>query len=557
MNPSDQIDGVIFSEDDARLLFGEVATVSVGRMYYDERTGSIRGVSHSSDPEMDARFQHVEVKSDMADDFMQGRRNLSDWMVVYQGDQPTLVPVTTKSITVVPSQQGWTVVTNSESAPVRLILVVPPGELSGALLIHTEEGVSAKPGFDAPFDLRLVKRGSPDEIVGNFSIDPNELFEKGMVMLDFATEISFEIDIITKPLTSVSYEVQPYHEAARPLPMPKGRFEDFHLFAPIEQIEGCPDGLLVKVYEDRIVARLIGGGGRYYDRNMTGLLLALCRAEDKEAMLWRGRVAIDDLRAGDVEIALSEALEGEVSVLSQLYFVNSFVFDVRGKTDETGGVLLPPSPMDLVAATPYDGEPCLLIELDPYNSTIVASLSGGGGRVYARELDDILVALVDPNVPEVSAWSTRINLADLPGAFPVPANVFDEKFTVMVQRYFVNTCWREVAKHDRVGDSFWLSRRPKTQRIDEECLGIWLDTRRNLLRVQAINGGGTRKVAADVVRIDVCETRDPETHIASFYASVEKLSQGEMLGFTIPDEMLKGDFEVLIQSVYTSAYLFE
>ncbi len=158
MNPSDQIDGVIFSEDDARLLFGEVAVASVGRVYYDERTGSIRGVSHSSDPEMDARFQHVEVKSNMADDFMQGRRNLSDWMVVYQGDQPALVPVTTKSITVVPSQQGWTVVTNSESAPVRLILVVPPGEVSGALLIHTEEGVSAKPGFNEPFPRNSSKK---------------------------------------------------------------------------------------------------------------------------------------------------------------------------------------------------------------------------------------------------------------------------------------------------------------------------------------------------------------------------------------------------------------
>jgi hypothetical protein len=560
-------DEIVFTEEDMRALLGLDVVEDTGFVYYDERSGAIRGVSHGLDQEMVSRFGALEVSADIATSFMSGVSDLSAWMVGYQGEPtPKLLPTTIEYITVHPASTSYTVVTEASPAPVQMIVVVPQNEPIGAVVLVPRPGLRAEAGFEEPFDIMLTRRGSPDEIVARFVIDPKELFTKGELPLDLGGIINHEVDILTKPLSSIQYVLQPFQEASRPLPMPLGRFVDLLPFERTERLSERPAGLAVDIYEDRMVVHLHGGGGRSYDRAITAVMIAVCREANPEALLFCARVPLDELRAGPVSVSFADTpIDDAFEVFSQRFFVHNYFRDMRKSTADP---LVAPRGLDMKLASEVErGLPAMLVSVDPKGSMVIG-LVEDGGRPYAHELEEMRVTFTHPDSVELILWSTSVRLEDIRNGVcrvDVPPAVVNQKFAIYTQHVYENTFWRFAdntsSRPDRIGDSHWMERRERNSEVPPPCLAVWVERGRNLLRVQALNGGGARDLEAEEMRIAICSTRDPESMICIFKAPVKRLEQGDMLGFPLPvewhPELVNGYFEVLVQSVYTSAYIFE
>ena len=157
--------------------------------------------------------------------------------------------------------------------------------------------------------------------MGHFHVDPVELFDSGEVRLDFSSPITGEIDLVGKPLTSVQYEVQTFHESCRPVPLPDGRFDDLRPFVPAPARPG--PSLIAEVHPSRIVLSLHEGGGLRYDRPTNTLLLAITRPAERDAVLFSTRVPVSALTK-PVEIDLPLTLPDEYEIVSQLLFTKCY-----------------------------------------------------------------------------------------------------------------------------------------------------------------------------------------------------------------------------------------
>lgn len=304
----------IFTKEDANQLFGVVTSPASGFVYYDECTGVIKALSHGP---TEMEHPYIMVSPQTIDEFVDGTRDLSKWLVIYQGPQPELAQ-THSEVTVHQSSKGWEVVGGYESL-VTIVVVIPPDDRLGWVRVETL--VDAVPGFTEPFTLRLTKKGSPDEIVTDVVIDPVELFEKKKVAVDYGEIIDYDVDIVTKPLTMVGYRIQQHNDEFLPVPLPKGRFDDFAFFTNEEK----DHGLKCVIRPDKLVFSLAGNGGRIYDRNLKSVVIMVCRENDKEALLWSKRIPLVELAAG-IEV---EMVCDNISVASQLYYLNCFCIDER------------------------------------------------------------------------------------------------------------------------------------------------------------------------------------------------------------------------------------
>jgi hypothetical protein len=554
---------IVLTEEDYRILLGDEVIVPPSYVYFDERSGAIRGVSHGLEDELSKRFSIVEVSADVAQGFMSGAADIGAWIVGYQGSGvPKLLPANVTRLTIVQASSSLTVVNDTDNAPVEITVVVPQEEPIGIVAISARAGLEIDSGMDGPFEILLCRKGIAEDIVARFSIDLTELIAKGEIAIDLGGIIGFEVDLLTRPLSSVRYRLQPFQEASRPLVMPQGRFVDFSPIEVTHRLSESPAGLVVDYFGDRVVVYLHGGGGRYYDRPLTALMLAFCQKGNPEALLFSARIPLDQLRAGPVSVPVSQPL-GDFEILTPRYYVKTYF---RNLID--AAPLPTPSGLDLKAATEIEsGEPGLLVSVDPEGSVVLDILSGGGRR-YIRETDTFMVTITEPEAVEFVLWTGMVNLIDLdqgPVRLDVPPEILRNPFAVYTQHAFENTFWRladnEASRQDRIGDSQWLDRRERNSEVPPPCLGVWLERGRNLLRVQALNGGGDSDDRVSEMRIVVCSSRDPETMICTFKAPVQRLEQGDMLGFPLPvewhPELVNGNFEVLVQSVYTSAYIFE
>lgn len=312
---------LILTEDDFRIDIPAQPTTGV--VYYDPRSGALKGAGLCLSPEVE--FPHVVVPAETAERFMRGLTDMAEWLVFYNGSEPRLVCGAAEPIVVTPTGLGYTVVNReSHSAPVRMVAVVPKNDTTGVFLVQMAQGFTGKPGFTEPFDIIITKRGSPDEVAGKFSIDPVELFREGEVRLTFERPVAYDVDLITRPLQPVTYSAQAFDEACRPIPLPQGSFVDLRPFTRLKNRE-CDAGLVVDIADDHLLVHALNGGGLRYDRPTAFLMLAVTHAGRPDALLVSARLEIARLLRGEkIRVDLAEPLPEDIEVVSQLYFQRSY-----------------------------------------------------------------------------------------------------------------------------------------------------------------------------------------------------------------------------------------
>lgn len=414
---------IILTEADLAAMFAPAKPLQ-GYIYFDERTGAIQGISMGPNDDF-AHLGCLEAEPDTVGAFLDGSRSISGWTVVYVGSEPVLVNGEPKHITVRPTNQPLTVVTDSAAAPVQLIAMVPQDDVDG-LLVVSAPGCELEAGFDGPIRLVLTRRGHPDDVVAMFEIDATELFTKGEVPLPLDRVLPFEIDIITKPLSSVQYRLQPFRESSRPIALPAGRFEELIRCEPVSDFQNA--GLVVELHPDAIRVRLQERGGRFYDRALKSILVAASRPSEPDAILWKARVALDDLRTGPVDISLKHPT-GDFDILVSRYYAECFVCDSRH-------LVIPP--VDLFTPKPAPKKPKagVMISLNRKAGEAEVSLIAGGGKTYLRNNRSFNISISRPEGPEFMLWQAQVDLSNGPQTVTIPREALDQDHVFLISHFY-------------------------------------------------------------------------------------------------------------------------
>lgn len=299
--------------------------VTQPRVYYDEMNGDIKGVSFSEDSSL-ATYPYIDISEDEATKLMTGEKLVSEWIVDVNSASLVKVYGAVEFDVTDTKEIGLLVPDKVRTAPVTLSVLIP---LTGNYLGFQFRAFSPYWTIETDSTDKLyfliTRRDNPQAVIGIYHLSIKELSSREMITVRLPIEANEGIDIYTKRVEPLNYEVE-IVDRIRPLLKLPYAFDDIRLAKPPPAI--IPPSLVIDRIQDDLVLKLHNGGGAIYDRRIERMLVSICAPGDIHRLLHYVWVDVRVLDSENVRISIPAHLRSvEFDICTQLLY--SCVYDVR------------------------------------------------------------------------------------------------------------------------------------------------------------------------------------------------------------------------------------
>lgn len=301
------------------------------RVYYDADTGGIRGVSFTEDDSL-SDHPYMHVSEDDATQLMTGAKSVAEWMVDVTNETPALVKVYGAVEFDVLSIDDIGILTSDDRrvSPVTLKISIPRnGKYVGFQFQAFSPHWTIETNSKEKLYFVLTRRGNPQAVLGVYHISVKELAARDMITVRVPSEAGELIDIYTKRVSPLNYEIE-IVDRIRPILKVPFAFEDIRRAMPPPEI--IPPSLVVDRSGDKLEFRLHNGGGAIFDRRIERMMVSLCAPGDPHQLLHFSWIDVKALDSQKVELPIPPGLlSTKFDVCAQLLY-NSF-YDVRNSNN--------------------------------------------------------------------------------------------------------------------------------------------------------------------------------------------------------------------------------
>lgn len=304
-----------------------------GLVYYDEKTGDIRGLSFVADEAL-APHPSIFAPEETIISLMNAPA-LSDWVVDAIDDEMRLINIHENSVALDFVQDEDISLLRSDSkktAQVSLsVKVSRTGGYIGFQLGAASKRLAMKIARDQSLYFVVTRRGNPEAILGMFNISLADLATRGIVTRRLSKQTD-KIDIYTQRCSPLDYFIEEVDNLRPVFELPDVGFEDVVLYSRARLSESLEPALVATVEDGELVLRHHHGGGAIYDRPMQEYTLALTAPRDKHRLLAVLGVLVADLEKGEARVPLPENMvDQEFDICGQLLYHT--VYDVRAPSN--------------------------------------------------------------------------------------------------------------------------------------------------------------------------------------------------------------------------------